>query len=265
MIATNAVRSHNAVTTDSSTFATRAGVPAAKSAASAEVVQLHTAKRPRQRVRRGETLCGFGDAFRQLYVVRVGVFKSFTVSDDGMMQVTGFLMAGDVIGMDAIDTGHHQSSVVALEDAEVFPLPFSQCERWSQESAHAHRIMMRTLAREIVRSQELMMVLGSMRAEQRLATFLLDLSERYGRLGYSRARFLLRMTRQDIGSYLGLKLETISRLLSRFQQQGIIQVQGKSLALLDFPALWRMSGLSPDRQRPSCDPILDREGELMVA
>jgi CRP/FNR family transcriptional regulator len=233
--------------------------------ASADVVQLRSTSK-RQRVRRGETLCGFGDPFRMVYVVRVGVFKSFTMSDDGMAQVTGFQMAGDMIGLDAIDTGRHQSSVVALEDSEVFALPFSQCERWSQESALGQRLMLRTLAREIVRSQELMMVLGSMRAEQRLATFLLDVSERYGRLGYSRARFLLRMTRQDIGSYLGLKLETISRLLSRFQQEGVIQVQGKSIALLDFDALWRMSGASRDRERrPQVDPIVDREGELLVA
>ncbi len=247
-----------------STYALPMGASRAKPAtASADVVALHGGKR--QRVRRGETLVGFGDTFRMVFVVRVGVFKSFTVSDDGMAQVTGFQMAGDMIGLDAIDTGRHQSSVVALEDSEVFALPFAQCERWSQESANAQRLMMRTLAREIVRSQELMIVLGSMRAEQRLASFLLDISDRYGRLGYSRARFLLRMTRQDIGSYLGLKLETISRLLSRFQQEGIIQVQGKSISLLDFGALCRISGVAPDRARPHADPIVDREGELLVA
>ncbi len=253
MIAANALRSSNPV-------------PAAeRTPASANVVALNPPKRSRQRVRRGETLYGVGDPFRSLYVVRVGVLKSFTVSDDGLAQVTGFLMVGDVIGMDGIDTGCHQNEVVALEDAEVFVVPFSQCEQWSQESAHGQRLMMRTLAREIVRSQELMMVLGSLRAEQRLATFLLDISDRYGRLGYSRSEFVLRMTRNDIGSYLGLKLETVSRLLSRFQQEGFIQVQGKSIALLDFPALWQLSGLSPNRQRPAADPILDREGELLVA
>ena len=259
MTAATAVRTADAARTGDPIAATRH----LNNGSTADIVPLHASKR--RRVRRGETLCGFGDPFRTVYVVRVGVFKSFTVSDDGIAQVTGFQMAGDMIGLDAIDTGRHQSSVVALEDCEVFVLPFAQCERWSQESAHGQRLLMRTLAREIVRSQELMMVLGSMRAEQRLATFLLDVSERYGRLGYSRTRFLLRMTRQDIGSYLGLKLETISRLLSRFQQEGIIQVQGKSIALLDFPALWRISGVSPDRQRPQSDPIVDREGELLVA
>ena len=105
-------------------------------------------------------------------------------------------------------------------------------------------------------------MLGSMRAEQRLATFLLDQSERYGRIGYSRTQFRLRMTRQEIGSYLGLKLETVSRLLSRFHQEGSIHVQGKSISLLDINALLQVSGTSANRPRAAIDPILDRDGQL---
>lgn len=221
-------------------------------------------KCPRTRVRRGEKLHGVGDPFHALYVVRVGFLKSLTLSDGGLIQVTGFPMEGDVIGLDAICVGYHQSLVVALDDAEVFKLPFAQCEQWSQDSPYGQRLMMRTLALEIVRSKEHIAMLGAMYAEQKMATFLLDLSDRYGRRGYSRSQFLLRMTRRDIGSYLGLKVETVSRMLTRFQQEGLIQVQGKSIALLDFQALWRMSGISPSRQRPVVDPIVDREGELMI-
>lgn len=252
MIAANALRSRDP------DLATRPAV-------SYNVVPLNPQKRARRRVHRGEALYGVGDPFHALYVVHVGVLKISTVSDDGLLQVTGFQLVGDVLGLDGIDTGYHQSEAVALEDAEVFALPFAQCEQWSLDSAFGQRLMMRTLAHEIVRSQELMILLGTMRAEQKLATFLLDLSDRYGRLGYSRSQFLLRMTRHEIGSYLGLKLETVSRLLSHFQREGIVQVQGKSVALLDFPALWRMSGMSPHRQRPAADPILDRDGELVVA
>ncbi len=251
-------------TTARSRAPVKIAVPAAAKI-SGNVVELAAPKGSRHRVRRGETLYGVGDTFRSLYVVRVGMLKTFTTSDDGLLQVTGFQMTGDVAGMDGIDTGRHQSSVVALEDSELFIVPFAQCEQWSLESAHGQRLLMRTLGREIVRSQELMIVLGTMRAEQRLATFLLDLSERYGRLGYSRSQFLLRMTRQDIGSYLGLKLETVSRLLSRLQQEGFIQVQGRSIALLDFEAMRQLSGFSPNRQRPVSEPIVDREGELLVA
>jgi CRP/FNR family transcriptional regulator len=200
-----------------------------------------------------------------LFVVRLGHLKSLTLSEDGLVQVTEFLMAGDVIGLDGIDTGRHQSEVVALDDAEVFVLPFAQCEQWSQASAHAQRLLARTLASKIERGHEHIVMLGTMQADQRLATFLLDLSERYSRLGYSRSQFVLRMTRQDIGSYLGLKLETVSRGLSHLQQQGFIQLQGKSIALLDLSALGRLSGISRDRRRPPVAPILSHEGELLVA
>jgi len=193
-------------------------------------------------------LCGFGEPLRMMYVVRVGVFKSAAVCDDGLEQVTGFPMAGDMIGLDAIDTGRHPSSVVALEDSEVLALPFARWERWSQESADARRIVLHALAREVVRGQQMAVALGSMDPDQRLARFLLDTSERYGCLGYSRTRFRLRMTRQDIGSYLGLTLETVSRLLSRFRREGFIEVQCRAIALVDLPALRRIGGLLANRQ-----------------
>lgn len=233
--------------------------------ASADVVTLNRPTCSRRDVRRGETLCGAGDSFRMLYVVRSGTFKSYIMSDDGLIQVTGFQISGDMIGLDGIGTGHHQEEVVALEDAEAFVLPFAQCEQWSRESARGQRMMMRTLGREIVRSQEHMLILGAPRAEQRIAVFLLDLSLRYGRLGYSRSQFMLRMTRQDIGSYLGLTLETVSRLLSRFQREGVLQVQGKSVALLDFSTLLRLAGLSSNGGSPAIESIIDRKGNFPVA
>lgn len=216
----------------------------------------------RRHLRRHETLHHAGESFTVLFVVRLGHLKSLTLSADGYVQVTEFLMAGDVIGLDGIDTGRHQSEVVALDDAEVFVLPFAQCEQWSQGSAHAQRLLARTLACKIERGHEHMVMLGTMHANQRLATFLLDLSERYGRLGYSHSQFVLRMTRQEIGSYLGLKLETVSRGLSHLHQSGLIQLQGKTIALLDLPAMWRLSGTSRDRRRAAMDPILNHDGEL---
>jgi len=207
------------------------------------VVPLNYVICPRRRVRRGDTLYKMGDPCRVLYVVRLGVFKTFTVSEYGSTQVTGFQMTGDAIGLDGIATKFHQSVVVALEDAEVFVLPFAHCEEWS-EPAPEHRLMICTLAHEIVRTQRMMLLLGTTRADQRVVKFLLDLSERYGRLGYSRSQLLLRMTRQDIGDFLGLKLETVSRVLSRLQLDGFIRVQGKSIALLDLPGLSRASGTS---------------------
>lgn len=227
------------------------------------VVSLNQPKRAHQRVRRGETLLDIGDSFFRLYVVRVGFLKCLTLSDGGLMQVTGFMMTDDVIGLDGIDTGQYQSQVVALEESELFILPFAECQQWSRKSAPGQLLMMRALAREIARQQEHMILLGSMPADQRVATFLLEFSERFGRLGYSRSQFLLRMTRQEIGSYLGLKLETVSRMLSRFQHEGLIQIQGRSIVLLDFPTLWWLSGRSPNYPRPRPEAILDRKGDLL--
>jgi CRP/FNR family transcriptional regulator len=197
--------------------------------------------------------------------VRVGVFKSITTSGNRMTQVTGFEMAGDVIGLDGIESGRHPGASVALEDAEVFVLPLELFARWSRKSAFGQRQMTRLLAGEMERCQQLMLMLGTMRAEQRLASFLLELSERYGRLGFSRSQLELRMSRVDIGSYLGLKLETVSRLMSRFQQKRLIRVLGKSINLLDIPALWQVSGLLPGHPWPATIPILGHEGELLTA
>ena len=218
----------------------------------------------RRHLRRHEILHSAGGPFIALFAVRLGHLKSLALSDDGLVQITDFLMASDVLGLDGIDTGYHQSEVVALDDAEVFVLPYAKCEHWSRASAYGQRQMARMLAFKGERSREHMFMLGTMHTEQKLATFLLDLSERYGRLGYSRSQFVLRMTRQEIGSYLGLKLETVSRALSDLQQQGIIQLQGRSVALLDFSALWRISGTSRDRQMPTMAPILNQEGELLA-
>jgi len=245
------------------TLAQRTAEAATRPAAA--VVNLLASDRSRcerQRLRRGETLVRAGDRFHMLYVIRRGVLKTFATSADGLIHVTGFPMTGETVGLNGIGAGIHRNDVVALEDAELFALPFARVEQWAQQSGQAQALMMRTLAHEILRGQDLMFMLGAMRAEQRLALFLLDLSLRYQRQGMSRSRFILRMTRQDIGSHLGLQLETVSRSLSRLHCAGIVQVQGKSIALLDFPALWRLSGTSPDTQRTALDPIIDGDGHF---
>jgi CRP/FNR family transcriptional regulator len=230
--------------------------------APSSVTPLKPANRMRRRVRRGETLFGAGDPFGTLFVVRAGHFKSLASSANGLVQVTRFPMAADVLGLDGIDTGFHQCDVVAFDNAEVFVLQFAECEQWARETAHGQRTLRRALAREITRSHDHMLLLSAARADQRVAIFLLDMAERYRRLGESRSRFALRMTRQDIGSYLGLQLETVSRILSHFQREGFIQVQGREISMLDFPALWRLSGHTPDSHRPMVEPILDPQGNL---
>jgi CRP/FNR family transcriptional regulator len=199
--------------------------------------QLHDAIGARRRIKRGEILWQTGDPLHALYAVRLGFLKSFIVTGDGQVQVTGFQMAGEVVGLDAIATGRHHSTVVALEDTEVCPLPFAELDRLMERVPGLQRRFLRMMSDEIVREQESMALLGTMRAEQRLATFLLRLSSLYQKRGYSATEFVLRMTREELGNYLGLKLETVSRLLSRLQQEGVIQVDNKAVKLLDLDAL----------------------------
>jgi CRP/FNR family transcriptional regulator len=151
-------------------------------------------------------------------------------------------MLGDIIGMDGIGTERHGCEAVALEDTEVCALPFDRLEELARSVAPLQHNLHQFLSRDIGRDQNMMLMLGSMRAEERLAVFLLNLSDRYRRRGYSSTEIVLRMTREEIGSYLGLKLETVSRLFSRFQEEGLLQVQGRVLKLLDLPALKQLAG-----------------------
>jgi CRP/FNR family transcriptional regulator len=186
----------------------------------------------RKRIRRGDTLYRAGGEFDSLFAIRSGFFKSSMILEDGRDQVTGFHMAGEVLGTDGIGTGNHSSDVIALEDSEVCVIPYQRLEEPSLQR-QLHKVM----SRELVRDQGVMMLLGTMRAEERLAAFLLNLSQRFVARGYSSNEFHLRMTREEIGSYLGLSLETVSRLFSRFQSDKLISVQQKHIRILDVPGL----------------------------
>ena len=187
----------------------------------------------RKRVKRGESLYRAGAAFDSLYAVRSGFFKSSVVLEDGRDQVTGFHMPGEILGLDGIGTEHHTCGATALEDSEVCVIPFSRLEEVSREIRTLQHQFHKVMSREIVRDQGVMMLLGTMRAEERLAAFLLNLSQRFVARGYSPAEFHLRMTREEIGSYLGLKLETVSRVFSRFQEAKLVAVQQKHIRILD--------------------------------
>jgi CRP/FNR family transcriptional regulator len=191
----------------------------------------------RRRVKRGEALFNAGDEFKAVYAVRSGFFKMSLVDGEGREQVTGFSMGGELLGLDGIGGGRYHGSAIALEDAEVCVLPYALIETMAQEVPALQRQLHAVLAREIVRDHGVMMLLGSMRAEERLATFLLNLSRRFTARGYSASEFHLRMTREELGSYLGLKLETVSRLFSRFHDEGLIEVQQKHVRILDISGL----------------------------
>jgi CRP/FNR family transcriptional regulator len=191
----------------------------------------------RRRIKRGESLFASGDSFTSVYAIRSGFFKTSVVDGEGREQVTGFFMGGELLGMDGIGAGRHNGTAVALEDSEVCVMPYSLIEQMARDYPALQRHLHSVLSREIVRDHGVMMLLGSMRAEERLAAFLSNLSKRFLRRGYSQSDFHLRMTREEIGSYLGLKLETVSRLFSQFQKDGLIAVEQKHVHILDIGGL----------------------------
>lgn len=198
-----------------------------------EIERLEDLVTSRRRIRRGEALYRAGDQFEYLYVVRLGFLKSTVMSSDGREQVTNFFMAGEMIGLDGISSGVYSCDVVALEDTEVCVLPYERMEDITATVRTMGIHFQKLLSREIVRQHGVMLLLGSMHAEERLAAFLLTLSQRFESRGYSRSEFVLRMTRAEIGSYLGLKLETVSRVLSRFSHDGLIEVNQKHVRIFD--------------------------------
>lgn len=202
-----------------------------------EVKQLDSAVGARRRIKRQQHLYRADENFEALFAIRSGFFKTEVLLEDGRDQVTGFQMTGEILGMDGISGETHTCNAVALEDSEVCIIPFAQLEQLSREIHTLQRHFHKVMSREIVRDHGVMMLLGTMRAEERLAAFLLNLSQRYAARGYSPDDFHLRMTRDEIGSYLGLKLETVSRTLSRFQEEGIITVQQKHIVIIDSAAL----------------------------
>jgi CRP/FNR family transcriptional regulator len=200
----------------------------------------------RRRLKRGDAVFQAGGEFSAVYAIRSGFFKSSVVDGEGREQVTGFHMAGELLGLDGLGGGSYHGTAVALEDSEVCVLPYALVEQLAREIPSLQRHLHSVLAREIVRDHGVMMLLGSMRAEQRLATFLLNLSARFLRRGYSAPEFQLRMTREELGSYLGLKLETVSRLFSAFQKEGWIDVQQKHVRIVDVAALQSVVGRTDD-------------------
>ncbi len=204
---------------------------------SSELQQLDTVVLTTRNVHRGETLFRAHDAFQSLYAVRTGSFKTVVMHRDGREQVTGFQIPGEPLGLDGVCSGTHNCDTIALEDSTVCIIPFGQLETFCRESRRMQRHLYQLMSGEIVRESSLMMLLGTMTAEQRLATFLLDLAARFQARGYSGAQFNLKMSREEIGCFLGMKLETVSRMFSRFRRGGLVKPNGKQIRIVDLEGL----------------------------
>ena len=197
-------------------------------------------------VKRKETLYRSGDPFSALYAIRLGTFKTTVSAGDGREQVTGYRLPGEIIGFDGVGDDRYTLQATALEDSEVCALSFDRLDGLAATHPALRRNLLRIASRDQGRQHAMMFLLGSRSAEERLAAFLLDVAERYRARGYSFSEFVLRMTRDEIASYLGLKLETVSRLFSGLQEAGLIQVQGRAVKLLDPANLRKLIARAPN-------------------
>lgn len=205
----------------------------------------------RRRIKCGEPLYHAGENFTSIYIIRTGFFRSTMTLEDGREQITGFSMAGEIIGIDGIHGGAYSCSTAALEDSEVCVISYARLQQASMHTPAIQQYFHRLLGREITRDYRLMLLLGSMCAEERLASFLLNLSARYEARGYSASAFNLRMTRDEIGSYLGLKVETVSRALSKLQKLGFISIKGRRVGI---PSVARLGAFLRGEALPPAAP-----------
>jgi len=186
---------------------------------------------------RGDHLFRDGDRFHSLYVVKTGSVKTYAPSEDGGEQVLGFHLPGELIGLDAIEHEMHNCSAKILETSAVCEIPFEHLEELSSTIPSLQHQMFRLLSREIGHDEGMLTLLGKKNAEERLAAFLVSLSDRFKRRGFSSTDFYLSMSRHEIGNYLGLAVETVSRLFTRFQEEGLLNVERKHIQLLDTDKL----------------------------
>jgi CRP/FNR family transcriptional regulator, anaerobic regulatory protein len=202
-----------------------------------ELDQLEDIMRRGRPLKRGEHLYRASDAFESVFAVRSGAVKTYVLSEEGEEQVTGFYMPGEIVGMDGISTAHHMSSAKALETASVCEIPFQRLEELSSKIPTLQHHFFSLMSREIQADRELHMLLSKKSADDRIASLLLSFAARQQRRGLSSQRIRLPMSRYDIANYLGLAVETVSRIFTRFQQQGMLAVEGREIEILDREAL----------------------------
>lgn len=197
-------------------------------------------------LKKGEYLFHQGDAFNSVYAVRSGALKTFSLSDAGEEQITGFHLPSELVGLAGMDAQSYPMSAIALETTSICEIPFEHLEELSAQLPQLRRQLMRLMSREIRDDQQMMLLLSKKTADERIATFLVNLSARFRARGFSANQFRLSMSRNEIGNYLGLAVETVSRVFTRFQQNELIAAEGKEIHILDPIGLCALAGGSLD-------------------
>lgn len=206
-----------------------------------DVEELERIIKRRRPLQRGEHLFQAGDPFTAIYAIRSGSIKTFTTTDDGQEQVTGFHLPSELVGLDAITTETHNCTARALETTSACEIPFNRLQELGAKIPGLQRQLLRIMSREILEDQDLMIWLGKKSAEERLASLLLRMSKRFTERNFSAREFNLSMSRTDIANYLGLAVETVSRLFSRFQAEGLLSVDRKHVVIEDMTGLQQMA------------------------
>ena len=194
-------------------------------------------------LQKGEYLYRAGETFESVYAVRSGTIKAINITNDGQEQVTGFYLPGEILGMDGIAQNHYTNSAIALETAAICEIPFSKLEGLSLQLPSLQRHFFQLMSREITSDQQLITLLSKNSAEERIASLLLSISTRNHNRHLSATSFRLPMSRADMGNYLGLTIETVSRVLSRFQKSSILAVDKKEISILDMDALKKVANV----------------------
>lgn len=206
-----------------------------------EMKKIDQLTNKKYRLKKGEEIYRQGDVFKSLFSIRYGSFKTEHLLNDGRSQIIGFHLPGEILGLDGIGNNFHESNAVTLEDSEVCVMKFSELETLSQHipsfNQHFHKIM----SREITQDHRHQLTLGSRNAEEKLSCFFLKLYERLTARGLTTNEFNLVMGREEIGSYLGLEIETISRTLSKFSHAGLIEAHHKHIKLLNVIGLTELA------------------------
>lgn len=208
-----------------------------------ELDQLDNIIERKKPIQKGQELFKAGDELKALYAIRSGTIKTYTITEQGDEQITAFHLAGDLVGFDAINEMSHPSFAQALETSMVCEIPFEVLDELSGSMPKLRQQIMRLMSCEIKSDQDMILLLSKKNAEERLAAFMYNLSLRFSQRGFSPREFRLTMTRGDIGNYLGLTVETISRLLGRFQKSDILSVKGKYITILDHDELAKLAGI----------------------
>ncbi len=216
-----------------------------------DLERLDSAVRDKRTLDRGKMLFRQGDAFNALYVVRSGSLKTFVENPDGEVQVLGFVLPGEILGVAALVNDRHPMTAEALERSSVCELPYTQLQQIVGEVPALHRQLMRVISREVVADNGHLVMVGRQQAQERLAIFLQSLADRHARLSHDAVTLTLSMSRYDIANYLGLVVETVSRLFSRMELAGILTVNRKSVQILRPDLLAQLCGshAHPARRR----------------